>query len=290
MADNPNTRKDQHHGQSFLPGEVVQTDDDADDGSYDGLHVVVHTDQSGSQAFLPDGNEKIGNESGEKYHIGHLPRYAALQLSQGDMEEALDVERQRHQHSKQEHPLHKGDHIVFGDERTEDAEVEGEGQAIDDHKEDAQRLGLGSAAAQSHRVENQDQNACQAYQNASNFFEGDGLFQDDSGHNHGQDRGAGVGDARVDGGRHSDGFQEAPLGEKQSQHGGYENLPKVVQWHFFLGHEERQEPKQQRGTRRAEAKQVHGCQYVGIGDVFATNDVEPKDAVGTETCEVPRNR
>ena len=238
LANDPDTRKDQHHGQSLLPGEVVQTDDDADDGGDDGLHVVVHADQSGSQALLPDGDEEIGDKSGEEHHVGYLPRYAGFYLSQRDVNQTLDVERQRHQHGEQEHPLHEGNHVVFRDERTEDAEIKGKGQAVDDHEDNAQRLGLGSAATQSHRVENQDQNAGQTHQNAAHFLEGDGLLQDDGRHNHGQDGRAGVGDARVDGGRHGDGFQEAPLGEEQAQHGGYEDLPQVVQRHLFLGQEE----------------------------------------------------
>ena len=57
-----------------------------------------------------------------------------------------------------------------------------------------------------------------------------------------------------------------------------------------MWHEERQQPKQQRGTQRAKAKQVHGSQHVGIGDVLAANDIEPEDAVGTKTSEMPRKR
>ena len=66
-------------------------------------------------------------------------------------------------------------------------------------------------------------------------------------------------------------------------------MHKVFRRHFFFGHEERQQPKQQRGTCGAEAQQVHGSQYVGVGDVLAANDVEPEDAVGAETREVPDN-
>ena len=217
---------------------MVQADDDADDGGDNGLHVVVHADQGRAQAFLSDGDEEISDESGEENHKSNLPRHAALYLSERYVYQVFDVKGYGHQHGKQEHPLHEGDHVVFRDERTENAEVEGEGQAVDDHEHDAQGLGLGSTAAQSHRVENQDQNACQTHQNAAHFLKSNRLFQDDGRHNHGQDGSAGVGDARVDGGRHGDGLQETPLGEKQTQHGGYEDLPQVVQRDFFLVHEE----------------------------------------------------
>ena len=253
LANDPNTRKDQHHSQSLLPGEVIQTDDDADDGGDDGLHVVVHADQSGSQALLPDGDEEIGDKSGEEHHVGYLPRYAGFYLSQRDVNQTLDVERQRHQHGEQEHPLHEGDHVVFRDERTEDAEIKGEGERVDDGQHDAHGLGLGGAATQSHRVENQQQDTRQTHQDTSDFLPRDGLFQEDGRHQHCQDGRAGVGDAHVDGSRQSDGFQEAPLCEKESQHGGHEDLQEVLCRHLFLGHEERQKPKQQRGTRRTEA-------------------------------------
>ena len=237
LVDDPNARENKYHRYTLLPSEVVQTNDDADDGGDDGLHIVVHADQSGSQALLPDGDEEIRDESGEKHHKSNLPRHTALNLSKRYEYQVFDIEGNGHQHGEQEHPLHESDHIVFRDEWAEDAEIEGEGQAVDDHEDDAQRLGFGSATAQSHRVENQDQNACQTHQNTAHFLESDGFLQDDSCHNHGQDGGAGVGDARVDGGRHGDGLQEAPLGEEQTQHGGYEDLPQVVQRHFFLGHE-----------------------------------------------------
>ncbi len=290
LVDDPNTSENQYHRYTLLPSEVVQTNDDADDGGDNGLYIIVHANQGGSQAFLPNGDEEIGDESGEKHHESDLPRHRALYLSERYAYQVFDIEGYGYQHGKQEHPLHEGDHIVFRDERAENAEIEGEGQTVDDHEDDAQGFGFGSTAAQSYRVENQDQNASQTHQNATHFLEGDRLLQDDGRHNHGQDGRAGVGDARVDGGRHGDGLQETPLGEKQTQHGGYEDLPLVVQRNIFLGHKERQEPKQQRGTRRTKAKQVHGGHYMRVGDILAANDVEPEDAVGTETSEMPRKR
>ena len=116
---------------------MVQTDDDADDGGDDGLHIVVHANQSGSQAFLPDGDEEIRDESGKKHHERHLPQHAALHLSERNVYQVFDIEGNGHQHGEQEHPLHESDHIVFRDERAENAEVEGEGQAVDDHEDDA---------------------------------------------------------------------------------------------------------------------------------------------------------
>ncbi len=238
LVDDPNAGEDQHHGNSLLPCEVVQTDDDADDGGDDGLHVIVHADQGRPQAFLPDGDEEIRDEGCEKHHESHLPRHTTLNLSKRIVYQIFDIEGNGHKHGKQEHPLHEGDHIVFRDEWAENAEIEGESQAVDDHEGNAQGLGFGSTATKSYRVENQDQNTCQTHQNAAHFLEGDRLLQDDGCHNHGQDGRAGVGDARVDGGRHGDGLQETPLGEKQPQHRGYEDLPQVIQRHFFLGHEQ----------------------------------------------------
>ena len=146
LVDDPNAGEDQYHRYTLLPGKVVQTDDDADDGGDDGLHIIVHADQRGSQALLPDRDEEIGNESGKKHHERHLPQHAALNLAERYMGQALDVEGHGHQHGEQEHPLHKGDHVVFRDERAENAEIEGEGQAVDDHEDDTQRFGLRSTA------------------------------------------------------------------------------------------------------------------------------------------------
>ena len=174
LVDDPNARENKYHRYTLLPSEVVQTNDDADDGGDDGLHIVVHADQSGSQALLPDGDEEIRDESGEKHHKSNLPRHTALNLSKRYEYQVFDIEGNGHQHGEQEHPLHESDHIVFRDEWAEDAEIEGEGQAVDDHEDDAQRLGFGSATAQSHRVENQDQNACQTHQNTAHFLESDG--------------------------------------------------------------------------------------------------------------------
>ena len=137
LVNDPNTREDQHHGNGFLPSEVVQTYDDADDGGDDGLHIVVHADQRGSQALLPDGDEEIRDESGEKHHKSDLPRHRALYLSERNVYQVFDIEGNGHQHGKQEHPLHESDRIVFRDERAENAEIEGKGQAVDHHEDNA---------------------------------------------------------------------------------------------------------------------------------------------------------
>ena len=134
LVDDPNARENKYHRYPLLPCEVVQTYDDADDGGDDGLHIVVHADQSGPQALLPDGDEEIRDEGGEKHHESHLPRHTTLNLSKRNVYQVFNIEGNGHQHGKQEHPLHEGDHIVFGDEWAEDAEIEGEGQAVDHHE------------------------------------------------------------------------------------------------------------------------------------------------------------
>ena len=113
LVDNPNAGENQYHRYTLLPSEVVQTNDNADNGGDDGLHIVVHADQRGSQAFLPDGDEEIRDESVEKHHKSDLPRHAALNLSKRYVYQVFDIEGHGHQHGKQEHPLHKGDHIVL---------------------------------------------------------------------------------------------------------------------------------------------------------------------------------
>ena len=56
LINNPNASENQGHGQTLFPVQMVETDDDADDGGDDGLDVVVHADQRGAQPFLSDGN------------------------------------------------------------------------------------------------------------------------------------------------------------------------------------------------------------------------------------------
>lgn len=290
LVDDVNATKDQNHGHDFQPSHLVQTDGDADDGGNGGLHIVVHADQRRTDAFLPDGDKEIGNESGKNHHEGHLPKHLALHLPKRHADKVFRVERQGHQHGKQEHPLHEGHHVVFRNQRTENAEIQGKRERIDDGQHDAHRLGLRRAATETHRVENQNQDTGKAHKDAADFLARDGFFQDDGSHNHGQDGRAGVGDAQVDGGRHRDGFQEADLGEVKPQHGSHENLGQVFRVHLFLGHEERHEPKQDGGTRRPQAKQIHWAQHTCVGDVLAADDVEPKNAVGTKTSEVPDKR
>ena len=91
LVDDPNAGEDQHHGNSLLPSEMVQTNDDADNGGDDGLHIVVHADQSGSQALLPDGDKEIRDKSGEEHHKSDLPRYAAFYLSERNVYQVFDV-------------------------------------------------------------------------------------------------------------------------------------------------------------------------------------------------------
>ena len=113
LVDNPNARKHQNHGDDFLPCQVVEANDNANDGGNGGLHVVVHADHSGTQAFLPYGNQEIGDKSGKNHHKGHLPKHFAFHLPKRHADEMPRVERQGHQHGKQEHPLHEGDHIIL---------------------------------------------------------------------------------------------------------------------------------------------------------------------------------
>ena len=286
LINNPNASENQNHGEALFPIQMVKADDDADDGGDDGLNVVVHADQGGAQPFLPDGNQEIGDEGGKNHHVGHLPQHLAFHLGKGQGEEMPRIEGQGHHHRKQEHPLHEGDHVIFRDQGAEDAKIHGKGEAVGHGEHNAHRLGFGSPAAQTHRIEYQEQNARKTHQHTTNFLESDRLLQDDGGHKHGHDRRTGVGDAQVDGGRHGDGLQEAHLGQEEAEHGRHKDLQQVFQRHFFLGHEKRQQPKQEGGSRRPQAKQVHGRQHVGVGNVLATNDVEPKDAVGTKTREV----
>ena len=89
---NPNTSEYQNHGQTFFPIQMVQADDDADDGGDNGLDVVVHADQGGTQSFLPNRNQEIGDKRGENHHVGHLPQHLALHLGKLQSEEMLCVE------------------------------------------------------------------------------------------------------------------------------------------------------------------------------------------------------
>ena len=65
-------------GYEFLPGEYVGSDDDADDGGNDGLQVAVETDECGTDAFLCDRQEKVGNEGGKGNSLFNSSRYDGM--------------------------------------------------------------------------------------------------------------------------------------------------------------------------------------------------------------------
>ena len=66
LVDDPNAGENQYHRYTLLPGEVVQTDDDADDGGDDGLHIIIHADQRltsvGRKRFCPMGMRKYATK------------------------------------------------------------------------------------------------------------------------------------------------------------------------------------------------------------------------------------
>ena len=80
LVDNPHAGEDENHGDDLVPVHRVETDGNADDGGDDWLHVVVHAHEGGTQTFLPDGDQEVGDEGREEHHVGNLPKYRGIDL------------------------------------------------------------------------------------------------------------------------------------------------------------------------------------------------------------------
>ena len=178
--------------------------------------------------------------------------------------------------------------MVFRDQRPEDAKVGGEEQAVADHQQDADGFGLGDAVAvDAYSIENQKDDASKAEGHASCFLQGDGFLEGDGGDKHGEDRGGGGDDGGVEGCGELAGFEIGELGEEETQHGSDEDAAEVLERHLLLGEKQRDEPKQETGPYRPEAKQTQRADQMCVGQLFADDNVESEDGVGKEYAEVP---
>ena len=82
-----------------------------------------------------------------------MPRTNAAQ-------EAPERERNREYKREEEHPLHERHYVVFGDDRPEQGQVEGEAEAVEQQEHDAGRAG-GAGAAVVDRVQDQIEDAAE---------------------------------------------------------------------------------------------------------------------------------
>ena len=212
---------------------------------------------------------------------------AGAHLSNRQMRQFLDVQRHCHEGGEEEDPLHEGDHVVLGDQRPEDAEVGGEEQAVADHQQDADGFRLGDAVGMdADGVENQEDDTYEAEGYAAGLLQGDGFLQGDGGDEHGEDGCGGGDDGGVQGCSELTRLQIGQLGKQEAQHGGDEDTAKVLERHLLLGQKQGDEPKKDAGSHRTEAEQTQRADQMGIGQLFADDDVESEDGVGKEYAEV----
>ena len=74
-VDDGHAGKDEYGGKYLGKGELVHTEPNPYDAGDDGLQIVVHTHQSGSDTLLADRDEEICDEGGKEDEVGYLPPY-----------------------------------------------------------------------------------------------------------------------------------------------------------------------------------------------------------------------
>ncbi len=136
--------KDQEGGEEFLPGEDVETGDDAHDGGDDGLEIGIHAHQRGADALLAEWDEEVSDKGGEENEKSDFPEHVVRKRREIGRDQFPGGERQREQQREKEGPLHEGYHAIAGDELAEGTQVEGEAQAVEHQHHEAQRLSRGT--------------------------------------------------------------------------------------------------------------------------------------------------
>ena len=266
---------------------MVQAHRQGDHHGDDRLDIGIHADHDGLQAFLREGDQEIRDEGGAYHHVDDLPHHFHRHGGQVGGAERAEGEGKRHQRGEEEHPLHERDHGILLDQRFEDAHIGGEAQRVDHHAEDApdgRRIGPGSDGD---AVEDQDQHADQAENDAGHAAPGDALVDDDGRDDERHDGAQRAHDRGVDGRTLRDGEQEGQLRHEQAEEGSDGHLPHVLLRDLLMrGREQRPDPEQGRRPEGAQAEERHRRDVPVDGDVLATDDIESENGVCREARQI----
>lgn len=116
---------------------MVHAEVNASNGGNQRLKIGVEADDCRAQMFLSNRNQEIGDEGGKQDEETQLKAIVGGHGAEVDVCHLLDVQRNGHEHREQKHPLHESNDIVFCDERTENAQITSEKQAVEYHQNDA---------------------------------------------------------------------------------------------------------------------------------------------------------
>ena len=280
------TTEDHEGGKNLLPTEGVHAEADADGGGDDGLHVGVHADQGRTDTLLSYRDEEIGDEGGADDEVSKLGEESAREGGIVDGGYLVTGKGKRHEGGEKKYPLHERDHRIAGNEGFEKPQVERETEAIGYDEQDAYKACLTRCIGDTHTIEDEENDSEKTDGHTARFAHSDGFFQGKGGNEHRQDGRDGAHDGAIHGSDVGDGYQESYLREEESEDGGKEYLHKVLPLDLFARGEQGDEPKEQPGTDGAQAEERHGRDEVAARQVFTDDDVDAKDGVCNEACQV----
>ena len=282
------TAEDHEGGKNLLPTEGVHAETDTDGGGDDGLHVGIHADQGRTDALLPYRDKEIGDKSGTNDEISKLGKEGARESCIVDGSDLVSGKGKRHEGGEKEYPLHERDHWIARNERFEYTQVERETEAIGYDEQDANEARLTRSIGDTDTIENEENDSEKTDGHTACFAQGNRFFQSKSGNKHRQDGRNGAHDGAIHGSDVWDSDKESNLREEKAKHRGKEYLQKILPLDFLTRSKQGDKPKEQPCTDGAQAKECHRGNEMAARQVFTDDDVDAKDRVCDEACQVAK--
>ena len=182
-GDEEDTEDDQQQRYRFVPREDILSHSNGQSRRDNRLQVAVHADCRGADMAQCDRQEVVGEHCGEQRNNAHID----VCHRRGSAHENRRIfhggngERQTHDGTEQEHPLHHGHGRVFRGDGAGNQEISGVEQDIHE-TENCPSVAVMRIAAQ--REQNHHQRTGDAEENAHGFSGGYGFFEENGGHQH----------------------------------------------------------------------------------------------------------
>lgn len=151
-----------HDGRdNLLPAKCLYSKGDAEPCGDERLEVAVHAHKSRTDVSLADRDEEIADDCGKDDQVSKLPDEVGRDGLEVNIDDLIGRYRQGHGCCKEEYPFEICNHGIFGDQWLEQSQIECKDDAVDDHQDDAHRMGL-AASSTMHAVEDEEEYAGKA--------------------------------------------------------------------------------------------------------------------------------
>ena len=231
--------KDKQHRHTAFHAEDAQPHSHRNDGRHNGLGIVVHTDDGGSQQVLPRRHKEIREERGSEHDVENAP---PKRERHGEVIDRHDVARrngQEENRGEKEKPLAHGYGRVARYKSFEQREIDAETYLRQETEQVAEHAAAIAVGGVGSIARDEYQRARYAECDADDFFPCNRFAQEQGSQYHGDDGRRGGDDRGIDGRRERKSVNEHTLIERDAQKRREDEAYLVAVGHVFVREKKR---------------------------------------------------